>query len=200
MSLRRRVGTDRDGIRLDVFLGGQVEVGSRPRAKALIRAGRVQVEGRNSKPGLALRAGQVVYFEPMGVDEDVDPQGEPSSLARPLVLHEDPCILVIDKPAGMIAHPPGIRPRRPTPSVSTWAESHSPGLPVVAGVDRPGIVHRLDKDTSGVMVLAKTEDAFHFLKGEFKARRVKKEYRAICFGDARFDSDYKSPREVFSLY
>jgi 23S rRNA pseudouridine1911/1915/1917 synthase len=204
--------------RLDVFLSRQPEIGSRAVAKALIKAGAVRVDGAWAKPGLHLATGQRVRFEP-GFEAGVRPGvagsvGAPGSSggagagpdsgtegfgavgfseavgSPPRVLFEDALILVIDKPAGLVSHPSAHGRDRGSASVATWARERCPDLPVVGGEDRPGIVHRLDRETSGVMVLAKTEDAFHFLKGEFKARRVEKEYRAIAFGAPRFDSDF----------
>ena len=178
------------GTRLDVFLTQQPEVPARSTAKALIRQGLVELDGKSCKPGTFVSFGQEVRFCPQLLKEEGDePRNEVEHL-QPTVLFEDGDILVIDKPAGMVAHPASTEGRQPAPAVSRWAEQRCPGLPTVAGVDRPGIVHRLDKETSGVMLLAKTEEAFHFLKGEFKSRRVAKEYRALCFGEARFDSDF----------
>lgn len=178
-----------DTIRLDVFLAQQPEFEGRSDAKALVVEGLVFVEGRLGKAGQQLKSGQTVEFDLSARSTKAIEPLVPSDVPVPKILFEDPYLLVIDKPAGLVAHPPNTN-RANILSVSAWAEAHSPGLPVVGGEDRPGIVHRLDKETSGVMVLAKTEEAFHFLKGEFQERRVRKEYQAICFGEARFQSDY----------
>ena len=188
--IRREVTLSDQGTRLDVFLTQQPEVPARSTAKALIRQGLVELDGRPRKAGTFVRFGQEVRFSPKLLREEGNESGSEARNIQPTVLFEDTYILVIDKPAGMIAHPANTSGRQPAPAVSRWAEHRCPGLPRVAGVDRPGIVHRLDKETSGVMLLAKTEDAFHFMKGEFKARRVEKEYRALCYGEARFDSDF----------
>jgi 23S rRNA pseudouridine1911/1915/1917 synthase len=190
LPIRRRV-TPADGVvRLDVYLAGQPEVPSRTAAKWLIQHRQVRVGDRAGKPGQYLEPGNEVSFDPViAVEIGPRPAAEAAPLA-PAVLHEDASILVIVKPAGLVAHPATQGAGGRQPSVSAWAARRCPGLPAVAGADRPGIVHRLDKETSGVMVLAKTEDAFHFLKGEFKARRVVKEYRAIAYGEARFQSDF----------
>src|SRR5262249_5366300 len=105
------------------------------------------------------------------------------------ILHEDPHLLVLAKPKGLSAHPPEHK-RDPSPTIAQLALRHCGWLPDAPGEDRAGIVHRLGNDTDGGMVLAKTEQAFHALQGQFKARSVRKEYRAICFGDSRFDSDH----------
>jgi 23S rRNA pseudouridine1911/1915/1917 synthase len=104
------------------------------------------------------------------------------------VLYEDADVLVIDKPAGLIVHSDG---RTEEPSVAEWAVKHYPQMagvgepwrsPQGAIVDRPGIVHRLDRSTSGVMILAKTPEAHAFLKDAFQKREIKKEYRAYVYG------------------
>lgn len=187
--IARTVAPELGPLRLDVFLSQQPECDSRGAAKALAARGEVFVDGRPAKAGQYLKPGQIVEFSPsFGTGIPTDSTRD-SAVPYPRILFEDPCLLVIDKPAGLVAHPPS-ETRTDVPSVSAWAETHSPGLPQLAGPDRPGIVHRLDKETSGVMVLPKTDEAFHFLKGEFMARRVRKEYHALAFGEARFQSDH----------
>jgi len=185
----RIVAPDQATVRLDVFLSQQPEFTGRGDARVVAKSGKVLVDGRRGKPGQHLKAGQVVEFGPIIGTEIPEDSDLEFAGAYPSILFEDPCILVIDKPAGLVAHPPNAA-RTDVPSVSGWAQGHSPGLPEVAGSDRPGIVHRLDKETSGVMVLPKTDEAFHFLKGEFRARRVRKEYHALAFGESRFQSDH----------
>jgi 23S rRNA pseudouridine1911/1915/1917 synthase len=184
--LCRRIGPSDGGTRLDVFLARQPEVASRALAKSLVQRGHVHVDDGPCKPGMELSVGQVVTFRLVHEPARETPQAPALALR---VLHEDAYLAVIDKPAGLSVHPPG-RAVPGVPYVTTLALARFGALPTNAGVDRPGIVHRLDKDTSGVMVLARTEEAFHFLQSQFKARTVRKEYRAICFGDFRFDSDY----------
>lgn len=112
----------------------------------------------------------------------------------PVVLYEDADVLAIDKPAGLIVHSDG---RTIESSVAEWVVQH---YPTVAGVGepwlspqgetipRPGIVHRLDRTTSGVMVIAKTQPAYEFLKGEFQKRTISKDYRAYVYGHMKDDS------------
>ncbi len=114
-------------------------------------------------------------------------------MKEPTVIFEDADVLVINKPAGLIVHSDG---RTDEPSLSDWLIAHYPELegvgepwtsPQGAVVERPGIVHRLDRTTSGVMVVAKTPEAHAFLKEEFKERRVAKEYRAYVYGHPKED-------------
>ncbi|MBU6491098.1 RluA family pseudouridine synthase [Patescibacteria group bacterium] len=107
---------------------------------------------------------------------------------EPAVIYEDDDALVINKPAGLIVHSDG---RTKEPSVVTWVLERYPALAAVGEpwespqgevVPRPGIVHRLDRDTSGVMILAKTEEAYTFLKNQFQSRTTEKVYRAFIYG------------------
>lgn len=182
------------GLRLDQFLARQPEVGSRARARELIDRHLVAVApGGGSevrlKAGLFLEPGQAVTFDatpPL----PRDPLGGDGCPAPDLpVLFADDWIVVVDKPAGLASHPPEDRAFRGH-TVAGIARRRFGELPALGGADRPGIVHRLDRDTSGVMVLARTDEAFHFLRAQFKARTVDKEYRCIAFGEARFDSDW----------
>ena len=185
--LTRTVGADAEGSRLDAFLALQPEVGSRARAKTLILAGHVEVDGRATRPGKNLEVGQRVTFIPKF---ETPIAADLSGLPPLEVLHEDAYILVIAKPAGLQSHAPQGKSLESAPSVAALAARTWPDLPQVGHEERPGIVHRLDRDTSGVMVLARTEEAYHFLQSQWKARTVVKEYRAVCFGESRFDSDH----------
>lgn len=109
-------------------------------------------------------------------------------MIEPTILYEDDDVLVIDKPAGLIVHSDG---RTEEPSVAEWVSRTYPSVAEVGEpwtspqgivVPRPGIVHRLDRDTSGVMILAKTQDAYAFLKGQFQDRSTEKTYRALVYG------------------
>jgi 23S rRNA pseudouridine1911/1915/1917 synthase len=176
------------GVRLDVFLARQPEVGSRSLAKSLVEERFVTVDGATCKAGAAMRPGQVVQFR-VAADE-VQPALPPPPAPPLRILHEDASLLVIDKPPGVAVHPPESRHAPREPNVAQMVEAHCGPLPRLSGPDRPGIVHRLDKDTSGVLLVPKTDEAFYFIKSQFKARTLSKEYRAICFGDPRYDSDW----------
>ena len=112
---------------------------------------------------------------------------------EPTVLYEDADVLVIDKPAGLIVHSDG---RTDEPSVAEWVLDRYPALASVGEpwespqgerVPRPGIVHRLDRDTAGVMILAKTQETYVFLKEQFQSRTTQKSYRAFVYGHPRAD-------------
>jgi len=106
------------------------------------------------------------------------------------VLYEDDEVLVLDKPSGLVVHPDG---KTKEPAVTDWLLTHYPNIRGVGEplmlqgeiLDRPGIVHRLDRETSGVMVVAKNQETFLYLKDEFQHRRVKKQYRAFLYGEMK---------------
>ncbi|GAB4139338.1 MAG: 23S rRNA pseudouridine(1911/1915/1917) synthase RluD [Planctomycetota bacterium] len=187
--IARLVPIEMAGERLDVFLARQPEVGSRARARFLIEGGHVKVPGARVRPGLFLEAGHEVLFrqvDPPVQDRLAGDGTEPPDMP---VLYADDAIAVVDKPAGISSHPPEDRDFRGH-TVAGIARTLFGDLPALSGPDRPGIVHRLDRETSGVMVLARTESAFHALRAQFKNREVEKEYRCICYGEARFLSDH----------
>lgn len=186
----RRIPTDWTAGRIDRFLAHQPEVETRSAARSLLDHGLVELDGEVVKKGSTkVEPGQVVRFPTP--EYDTERSADDGPLPELRVLFEDPYLLVIDKQAGVVAHPPATVRRGPPPvSVAELALAHCGDLPTLAGDDRPGIVHRLDKDTTGVMVVPKTDEAFHFVRSQFKARTVRKEYRAISFGEPRFDSDH----------
>jgi 23S rRNA pseudouridine1911/1915/1917 synthase len=183
--------SDLAGLRLDVALTRLAPDLSRARAQRLLADGRILVEGRPAKAAARLRGGERV--------EVTLPDPEPSGLVAqdlPLsVLLEDRDLVVLDKAAGMVVHP-----ARGTPhSTVVNALLHHLGAPAVAG-ERLGLVHRLDKETSGCLVVAKTEAALAALQASFKAREVEKTYLALCHGrlapEARLDTPYgRHPRD-----
>ena len=175
------------GARLDVFVAARPEVGHRGWAKELVRAGHVEVDGEPGKPGQRLEPGQRVAVRPVPMPGFAP--GAPGPAPELSVLYEDADLVVIDKPAGISAHAPDNK-RFVGHTIASLAEERWGPLPCHQGEDRPGIVHRLDRDTTGVMVLARHDEAFHFVRAQFKARTVQKEYLALCWGDARFESDW----------
>jgi len=165
------------GQRLDRFLAESAGVASRARAKTLIESGLV------SRDGVVLRqsAEKVVaggrYLVVLPPPVAAVPQPESIALA---ILYEDADLIVLDKPAGLVVHPaPG---NEDGTLVNALLGHCGDALPGIGGERRPGIVHRLDKDTSGVMVVAKTEAALATLSAAFAARDLDRAYLALCWG------------------
>src|SRR5215216_3942559 len=152
---------------------------SRSHVQKLITAGNLTADGIALKantvigPGTAL---QLVVPEP----EPLDLTPEPGIALR--IVHEDPDLLIVDKPAGLVVHP---SPGHSGGTLVNALLAHGGGAAFggIAGVQRPGIVHRLDRDTSGLLMVARTDAAQHSLMAQLKARRVKKTYLALVHGD-----------------
>jgi 23S rRNA pseudouridine1911/1915/1917 synthase len=170
------VSPEAAGERLDVFLGEHL--GSRSAAARLIAEGLVSVNGRAVRKRHTVVTGERVEFAaPEAPLAEVVP---PTSSATYTVMYEDPHLLVIDKPAGVVVHP----------GKGNWEGTLAQalvGVGVGGAEDRPGIVHRLDKDTSGLLVVARTEAAHRELKELISARQVRREYLTLVAGlpDAR---------------
>jgi 23S rRNA pseudouridine1911/1915/1917 synthase len=165
--------------RLDVFLTACLPEFSRSRLQCLIRDGFVIVDGEPvTKTGLDLEAGN-------RVDVRIPPP-VPSGLVAeniPLdIVFENDDLLVVNKPAGMVVHP---SPGHSSGTLVHAALGHIPGLEGIGGEERPGIVHRLDKDTSGLIVVAKNEHAHRWLQDQFRTRAVEKIYLALVDGKPR---------------
>jgi len=186
--LHRVVPAKDSGVRLDVFLAGQPEVQNRSQARRMIDNGLVEVPGHRVRPGLNLDAELTVTFR-RDVQEVVDPLKPELPVPEISLLYDDPDICAILKPVGIAAHPPDGR-HRPAHTVASWAQERFGDLPSVDDAKRPGIVHRLDRETSGVMLLAKTQVALDFLKAQFRDRTAEKEYHCIVYGAPRFQSDW----------
>jgi 23S rRNA pseudouridine1911/1915/1917 synthase len=169
------VADDADGTRLDRFLVSVLPVRSRSQIQRLIKDGQVQVAGRDAKPNQAVKAGQEVSVE---ILEPVDAQ--PEAEALPLsILYQDRDLIVVDKPAGMVVHPAaGHASGTLVNALLHWVDD----LSGIGGEKRPGIVHRLDRGTSGVMVAAKHDKAHEELARQFRDREVEKEYLALVWG------------------
>ncbi len=187
-AIERRVGPAQVGMRLDAFLAAQPEIGGRSYARRLLDKGFVAVPGAPARPSLPLALDQVVTFT-LDPDRSFDPLSPGLPLPEIPVLYDDAWMCVIDKPAGIAAHPPDDRSVR-AHTVASWARATFGDLPSPVEDSRPGIVHRLDRDTSGVMVVAKTQAALDALRTQWKARTVAKEYRCVVFGEPRFQSDW----------
>jgi 23S rRNA pseudouridine1911/1915/1917 synthase len=171
------VAADADGQRIDRALSAALPALSRSRVQALIQAGRVTADGRTiAEPKTRVKAGQrlAVAVPPA---TPATPEGEDIPLD---VVYEDAWLIVIDKPAGMVVHP---APGNATGTLVNALIAHcGDTLQGIGGERRPGIVHRLDKDTSGLMVAAKTETAHQALVAQFAEREIDRAYRALCWG------------------
>jgi 23S rRNA pseudouridine1911/1915/1917 synthase len=168
------------GARLDRLLAARIGEMSRTRLKHLVEEGRVSLEGATIKdPSLRVKPGQTFVLSlPPPVADRPEPQA--MDLA---ILYEDAHLLVIDKPAGLVVHPAPGNPDRTL--VNALLAHCGESLAGIGGVKRPGIVHRLDKDTSGLMVIAKDELAQTGLAADFAARRINRAYQAVVWGVPR---------------
>ncbi|HEY6867500.1 MAG TPA: RluA family pseudouridine synthase [Candidatus Eisenbacteria bacterium] len=167
------------GERLDRFLAAAQTDLSRSRVQSLVRGGHVRVNGAPARVSQRLRRGDRVTVElpPPATPGTLEP--EAIALA---IVHEDDDLIVIDKPAGLVVHP-GAGVARGT--LVHALLHHCPAIAGVGGPGRPGIVHRLDKDTSGLMVVAKTPRAYRALIEAMRRREVTRVYRALVWGSPR---------------
>jgi 23S rRNA pseudouridine1911/1915/1917 synthase len=172
---RLTVGADGTGVRLDLWLASRFPAFSRSRLRALISAGHVSLGGRRAKAATRLTAGQTVRIRWPDVRAAVP---EPEEI--PLhVVHDDDGFLVVDKAAGLTVHPGA---GRASGTLVNALLHHVRDLSGIGGVLRPGIVHRLDRGTSGLLVVAKNDGAHRSLAQQFEARTVEKEYLALVLG------------------
>ena len=163
------------GERLDVFLAARCSDLSRSRIRRLIDDGHVTVDGRPGKASTRLTAGQTVTLEvPPPSPAELQPWHAPLS-----VVFEDEALIVIDKPAGMTVHP---APGNEDHTLANAVLAYAPDIEGIGGERRPGIVHRLDKDTSGLIVVAKNAHTHAHLSDQFKSREVSKVYLALVVG------------------
>ena len=163
------------GERIDRFLAGNCPDLSRTRIKRLIVGGEVTVDGAKTNAGFRLRTGQsVVIRVPEPAPSHMVPQAIPIS-----VLYEDEHLLVVDKPAGMAVHPGVGHPDSTLLNAVLGLDSE---IGSVGGQTRPGLVHRLDKDTSGLMLIARSDKSHEHLSAQFKDRSISKGYVALVAG------------------
>lgn len=168
--------TTRDhGKRLDLFLADRLSPTSRAQIQRHITNGHIRVNGRAAKAGARIREGDLIEaYLPPPEPSDVSPENLPLT-----ILYQDGHIAVIDKAPGIVVHPAG---RLRSGTLVNALLFHCRDLQGVGGVLRPGIVHRLDKGTSGVMVIAKNDAAHEDLVTQFKQRLVGKTYSALVYG------------------
>ena len=170
-----RIGSEHAGIRLDAYLASQIEGWSRARLQRLIENEDVLVNGRVVKPSYKLREQDEIEVELITPATD---RFEPENIPIEIV-YEDETLLVVNKPAGLVVHPAA---GTPSGTLANALAYHLQQLPGGGTSLRPGIVHRLDRDTSGLLVVAKTEAALENLSDQFRDRTVFKSYVALVHG------------------
>ena len=175
------------GRRLDEALAAAVTDHSRALLQKLVRRGCVRVDGRIAKrSNVRVQGGERI------VVELETPSARPGSGLR--VVHEDEHVIVVDKPAGLLTHP---NEKKATGTLADLLTDRFGRLPLTKGTDRPGIVHRLDRETSGLVVVARTAEAMDHLEQQFRERRVDKTYLAVVHGAPR-EADFEVDRPIAS--
>jgi 23S rRNA pseudouridine1911/1915/1917 synthase len=169
------------GQRLDIFLAQVEPTISRSHVKHVIEEGDVLVNGKVPKVSQHLKEGDIIILTQR-------PPIEATAVAQEMpldIVYEDEAIIVINKPAGLVVHP---APGNPDKTLVNALLFHCHDLSGIGGVLRPGIVHRLDKDTSGLIVAAKSDDAHRSLSAQFEKHDVHKKYLALVWGDVKGNS------------
>src|SRR5215831_2178125 len=175
-----KIAAEGQGLRLDRVLSARIPALSRSRLKALILDGQVTIAARTIRdPAMAVKSGDAVTVT-LPEPEPAQPRGEPIPLD---IVYEDKDLIVIDKPAGLVVHPAA---GHATGTLVNALIAHcGESLSGIGGVKRPGIVHRLDKDTSGLMVAAKTDAAHRALSKQFENKTegpLERGYLALVWG------------------
>ena len=164
--------------RLDVLVASLLSDCTRTFAAGLIANKHIQVDGQPKKPGYRVKSGQTISGRvPPPVAVKFRPEPIPID-----ILYEDDHIIVVNKPPGLVVHP---APGHYSGTLVNGLLYHCPDLDGIGGELRPGIVHRLDKDTSGTMIVAKNDAAHQNLSRQFKSRQIKKEYLALVHGNLK---------------
>ena len=168
--------------RLDHFLANREPHYSRTALQRLIEDGHITVDGQVVKPSHKVKPGdRVVLVVPRPEPLDISPEPIPLH-----ILHEDEALLVISKPAGLVVHPaPGHWTGTMVNALLHHMQSGEGHLSTIGGRERPGLVHRLDKETTGVLVVAKTDHAHRHLSAQFKTHTISRLYEALVFGSPK---------------
>jgi 23S rRNA pseudouridine1911/1915/1917 synthase len=176
-----RITVEAPDGRIDRFLAGHVPDLSRSRIEQLLAGGHVRLNGRVPKKSEIPEAGDVIEIDvPEAAASTVDAEEIPIT-----IVYEDADLAIIDKPAGLVVHPaPGHRGG----TLVNALLHHLKDLSGIGGVMRPGIVHRLDKDTSGLLIIAKNDDAHRALSAALKRRDIKRIYQVAAWGHLRVDA------------
>lgn len=172
---------ENSGVRVDVFLTGQMPGISRSHVQKLIDEDHLLVGGRRVKASYRIKAGDEVEFE---LPEAKELEVSPENIALP-ILYQDEYLAVVNKPSGMVVHP---APGNESGTMVNALLYHLTDLSSVNGVIRPGIVHRIDKDTSGLLVVAKNDEAHRHLSAQLADHSMTREYVALCEGIIKTES------------
>ena len=167
-----KLTADRSDVRLDRYIADEVEILSRSKAQSNIKAHHILVDGTPAKPSLLLNGGELIQID---LQEDKDMGLEPEEMDLE-ILFEDEDLVAISKPAGMVVHPGA---GNFSGTLVNGLIYHFNKLSELYGSQRPGIVHRLDKDTSGVLLIAKNDSVHMKLAKQFADRMVAKVYLAL---------------------
>jgi 23S rRNA pseudouridine1911/1915/1917 synthase len=167
---------EEQGERLDRYLSEQLTDLSRSRIQQLIEQGQVQLNGKvcTSKKTTVKLGDRIILSIPPAQPLELAAEDIPLD-----ILYEDNQLLILNKPAGLVVHP---APGHPDGTLVNAILAHCPNLPGIGGVQRPGIVHRLDKDTTGAIAIAKTEFAHQHLQAQLKAKTAQREYLGVVYG------------------
>ncbi len=158
---------------------------SRSQAKKMIDAGKAMVNNKKKKPGYKVKLGDLIVIETEKSEDqkiEKDPENTPifPEAVHLDIIYEDKYLMIINKPAGMVVHPaPGNEKGTLVNALLHYTEE----LSTAGGKFRPGIVHRLDKDTTGIMLIAKDDETHSYFKDKFKSREITKDYLTFCYGD-----------------
>jgi 23S rRNA pseudouridine1911/1915/1917 synthase len=164
------------GRRIDAVVAGRFPGLSRSYIGRLIRAGQITINGSTKKPGYITKRGETIRSDISAPQPTTPCKAEPIPLS---ILYEDADLIVVNKPAGLVVHP---APGHWSGTLVNGLLHHCGNLPRIGDEFRPGIVHRLDKDTSGTLVVAKNDMAHHSLSQQFKKREVEKRYLVLVYG------------------
>jgi 23S rRNA pseudouridine1911/1915/1917 synthase len=171
-----RAPAEAEGERLDRYLAEHYDL-PRSRIQGWLREGRVTVDGEVAKPSLRVAGGSEIACSPLEIQQPVELVPRAGALT---VLHEDEHLVAIDKQAGIVVHPGA---GRESDTLVHRLLARFPEIARVGGAGRPGIVHRLDRDTTGVLLVARTDRAYRALSEAFAERRVEKTYLALAYGE-----------------
>ncbi len=177
--MKNKLICEKDNIRLDVFLTENTTF-SRSYIKTLNDESLITINGKNQKAGYKLKAGDIVEFEEKEIEQiDTEPENIPLD-----IVYEDDDLLVINKQVGLVVHPCNTTKSHTLVNALMY---HVKNLSTINGVMRPGIVHRLDKDTGGLMIVAKNDSAHKKLSEQLKDKTLNREYKALIKGRIKQD-------------